>query len=123
MQVNLNTNMSNQSFTAFRMDQLAEENLRKAIKPKNLQEFKDIVESQVLNPLDINLFGTKSGELYGRIIANNNYVKDAELSQWPIFESALKFLKRLAVKADKMREEIANIPDINIDTIFEKMKY
>lgn len=123
MQVNLNTNMSNQSFTAFIMDQLAEENLRKAIKPKNLQEFKDIVESQVLNPLDINLFGTKSGKLYGRIIANNNYVKDAELSQWPIFESALKFLKRLAVKADKMREEIANIPDINIDTIFEKMKY
>lgn len=123
MQVNLNTNMSNQSFTAFKMDQLAEENLRKAIKPKNLQEFKDIVESQVLNPLDINLFGTKSGKLSGRIIANNNYVKDAELSQWPIFESALKFLKRLAVKADKMREEIANIPDINIDTIFEKMKY
>lgn len=123
MQVNLNTNMSNQSFTAFIMAQLAEENLRKAIKPKNLQEFKDIVESQVLNPLDINLFGTKSGKLYGRIIANNNYVKDAELSQWPIFESALKFLKRLAVKADKMREEIANIPDINIDTIFEKMKY
>lgn len=123
MQVNLNTNMQKQSFTAFRMNDLAEENLRKAIKPKDFKAFGEIIDNQITNSLNIHLFGEKDGTLYGKIISNNRYVKDKELHQWPFFESALKFLKRLADKADNMEKEISDIPDINVDKIFEKMKH
>lgn len=122
MQINLNTNISNQSFTAFKMDVLAEENLRKVIKPKDFEIFENIVDSQASNPVTIRLFGEKYGKLSGRIITYCDYVEDKELAQLPLFESALRFLKRLADTADKMKNKINNMPNINIDTIFNKMK-
>lgn len=121
MQINMNT-QNNQSFTAFKLCGGAENQLRKVLKPKDWVEFNKIVDDQLSNPVDVNLFAHDGDRFYGKIITNNDYVKGKGIYQYPFFESAVKFFNRVAKKADALLEKIKEMPEINQEEILNKMK-
>lgn len=123
MQINMNTNMNNQSFGSIRLCAGAEDALRKAFKPNDWVAFDKIGEAQKSNSVDINLFGrTDGGLLMGRIIPNNSNFKIKEYNQLPFFEPTIKFIDKLAKKADTIAEKIKELPEVNIDEIIGKLK-
>ncbi len=122
MQINMDTRNNSQSFTAFKLCGGAESQLKKVLKPKDWVKFNEIVDDQLSNPVDINLFAHSGDRFYGRIVTNNNYVKGKDVYQYPFFESAINFFKRIAQKADHTFEQIKEMPEINIEDIIGKIK-
>jgi len=121
MQINLNTN--NQSFGSIKLCAGAEDALRKALKPNDWVAFDKIAQAQKNNSVDINLFGRNDGgKLIGRIIPNKDNFKIEEHNQLPFFEPTIKFIDKLAKKADTIAEKIKELPAVNIDEIISKLK-
>lgn len=121
MQINLDTS-KNQSFTAFKLAGGAEDTLRKVLKPKDWKEFSDIIDAQASNTVDIHLFGRGNGKFYAKINPYSHYMKEKTVYQWPFFESAVKFFKKVAKKADVMYEQIKEMPAVNENEILDKMR-
>lgn len=133
MQVNMNQNMNTQSFGAIKLCSGAEEALRKKLKPADWVQFDKIATSQASNSVDINLFGRNdvgvfeffggdSDMLMGRIITNNSNFKNKEYYQLPFFESTIKFIDKMAKKADNIAEKIKELPAVNVDEIIGRLK-
>lgn len=115
--------MNNQSFGAIRLYSGAEDALRKALKPADWLEFDKIAKSQAENTVDINLFGRDdSDKLMGRIIPNNSNFKQKDFYQLPFFEPSIKFIDKMAKKADNVAEKIKQLPVVNIDEILGRLK-
>ena len=89
MQINMDTRNNSQSFTAFKLCSGAESQLKKVLKPKDWVKFNEIIDEQLSNPVDINLFAHSGDKFYGRIVTKNNYVKGKDIYQYPFFESAI----------------------------------
>lgn len=122
MQINMDTRNNSQSFTAFKLCSGAESQLKKVLKPKDWVKFNEIIDEQLSNPVDINLFAHSGDKFYGRIVTKNNYVKGKDIYQYPFFESAISFFQRIAQKADQTFEQIKNMPEINVEDIMRKMR-
>ena len=122
MKVNLDTNKNNQSFTAFKLCSGAEYTLKRVLKPKDWQALNDIIDSQAWNSVDIYLFGSNNGKFSANIASNNKYIKDKHITQWPFFESAVSFFKRLAKKADAIEAKINEMPSIDAEKIIQKIE-
>lgn len=121
MQINMNTN--NQSFGSISLCSGAEDTLRKVLKPADWVALDKIAKAQKNNSVDINLFGRNdSGKLMGRIVTKNSNFKDKDYYQLPFFESTIKFIDKLAKKADTIAQKIKELPAVNIDEIIGKLR-
>lgn len=122
MQINMNTNMNNQSFGSIKLMSGSEDVLRKVLKPADWVKFDEIAKTQESNSVDIYLFGRGDDKLMGRIIPNNSHFKDSDHYQLPFFESTVKFIDKLVKKADNIAEKIKELPAVNVDEIIGRLK-
>lgn len=123
MQINMNPNMNNESFGSIKLMSGAENALKKALKPADWVKFDEIAKTQAENTVDIYLFGRDDSEkLIGRIIPNNSNFKDSDHYQLPFFEPAIKFIDKMAKKADNIAEKIKQLPEVNVDEILGRLK-
>lgn len=123
MQINMNPKMNNQSFGSIKLMSGAEDALRKALKPADWVEFDKIAKAQDKNTVDIYLFGRNSSDtLMGRIIPNDSHFKMKDYYQLPFFESTVKFIDKMAKKADNIAEKIKQLPAVNVDEIIGRLR-
>ena len=122
MQVNMNPNMNTQSFGAIRLCGGAEDVVRKVLKPADWVKFDEIAKAQEDNSVNINLFANDGNKLMGRIIPNNSNFKQKDYYQLPFFESAIKFIDKMAKKADNIAEKIKELPAVNVEEIIGRLK-
>ena len=123
MQINMNPNLNNQSFGSIKLLSGAEDSLRKAFKPADWVEFDKIAKAQAENTVDIYLFGRDdSDKLIGRIVPNNSNFKQKDYYQLPFFEPFIKFIDKMAKKADNIAEKIKQLPEVNVDEILGRLR-
>jgi len=120
MQINTN-NRTNQSFGGIKLMGGAEDTLRKVLKPADWIQLDKIAKEQEKNTVDVYLFGHNGGKLMGRIIPNNSNFKDKDYYQLPFFESTIKFIDKMAKKANIVKEKIDKLPAVNIDEIVGRL--
>lgn len=126
MQVNLNLNSSSTNRTAPSFGQInfrsgSKEILNEVLELKELKEVSKLVNKQMKNPVDINMFGEGfiNKCLKAKIVSTSERVADKQLDQ-RIFESAFGFIKRCCKEADKLKTKLNKIGDTNIDDILNK---
>ena len=121
MQINMN-NRTNQSFRGIKLMGGAEDTLRKVLKPADWIQLDKIAKEQEKNTVDVYLFGHNGGKLMGRIIPNNSNFKNKDYYQLPFFESTVKFIDKMAKKADNIAEKIKQLPEVNVDEILGRLR-
>ena len=122
MQTNFNTtSRQNPQFGALKVTQGVPEALKSVFKPKDWAEFKEIINKQKDNPVDILIHNyNDSNKIYGSVVPNNEFFQVEDYSQ-RIFESAIGFIKRIAGKADQVKAKIDEIPT-DIEDILKSVK-
>ena len=103
MQVNMNPNKDTQSFGAIKLGSGAEILLKKTFKPTDWQKLDKIAQAQETNTVDVHLFNRiGSNQLIETIVPNSSNFKNKDYYQLPFFESAIKFIDKMAKKADNI---------------------
>lgn len=121
MQINMN-NRTNQSFGSIKLMSGAEDTLRRVFRPIDWVQLDKIAKEQANNTVDVYLFGRDGSKLMGRIIPNNSNFKNKDYYQLPFFESTIKFIDKMAKKANIVKEKIDKLPAVNIDEIVGKLR-
>lgn len=105
---NLTTNQSTTSFKSIHALGGGEQLLKSTLKKAERQELQKLIESQKANPVNITLAQHSDKRLCGWTVfeeeANGAYHRD-DYTQRLLFDSPLKFIKRLCKKADKLHEK------------------
>ena len=121
MQINM-SNRTNQSFGGIKLMSGAEDTLRRVFKPTDWVKLDKIAKEQENNTVDVYLFAHNGNKLMGRIISKNSNFKDKDYYQLPFFESTIKFIDKMAKKANIVKEKIDKLPAVNVDEIIGKLR-